>query len=168
MRTIILGGGCFWCIEAVYQQVRGVEKVVSGYAGGDTLDPTYHNHGNHAEVVEVSYNDAEISLEKLMDIFFHVHNPTTLNFQGNDYGEQYRSIVLCNQDELELVQKARKSAQNDWDEPIVTEIKVLDIFYPAEDYHQDYYNQNSNAGYCQVIINPKLEKFRKGFKQYLK
>lgn len=163
MKTIVLGGGCFWCIEAVYQQVKGVEKVVSGYAGGDTPNPTYHNHSHHAEVVQVTYDEAKIQLPTLLDIFFHVHNPTTLNFQGNDYGEQYRSIVLCGEDEVVVAEQAKSDAQKDWDDPIVTEIKVLDTFYPAEDYHQNYYNQNQSAPYCQVVINPKLQKFKERF-----
>lgn len=168
MKTIVLGGGCFWCIEAVYQRVKGVEKVVSGYAGGDQDNPTYHDHGSHAEVVEVTYDETRIKLEKLLEIFFSVHNPTTLNFQGNDYGEQYRSIILCSEDEVEVAETAKKQAESLWDDPIVTEIKVLDTFHAAENYHQDYYNQNQNAGYCQVIINPKLAKFEKKFKEWLK
>lgn len=167
MKTIVLGGGCFWCIEAVYQRVKGVESVVSGYAGGEKDNPTYHDHGNHAEVVQITYDESVVGLDKLLEIFFYVHNPTTLNFQGNDYGEQYRSIILCANDELEVCNKAKEQAQKLWDEPIVTEIKVLDAFYKAEDYHQNYYNNNTSAGYCQVIINPKLEKFSKKFTDYL-
>lgn len=168
MKTIVLGGGCFWCIEAVFQQVKGVENVVSGYAGGTTDNPNYNNIGDHAEVAQISYDEEVINLEQILEIFFGVHDPTTLNFQGNDYGEQYRSIILCEDRELETANKAKEKAQKNWDNPIVTEIKILDKFYPAENYHQNYYNNNTSAGYCQVVINPKLEKFRKNFEKYLK
>lgn len=168
MKTIVLGGGCFWCVEAVYQRVKGVEKVVSGYAGGEEQDPTYDNHGSHAEVVQVAYNENQISLEKLLEIFFYIHNPTTLNFQGNDYGTQYRSIILCAENEVNIAQKIKNESQVLWEEPIVTEIKTLDKFYPAEDYHQDYFIQNQSNPYCQVIINPKIAKFEAQFKEYSK
>ncbi|MCA9323805.1 peptide-methionine (S)-S-oxide reductase MsrA [Candidatus Saccharibacteria bacterium] len=168
MNKIVLGGGCFWCIEAIFQQVKGVESVISGYAGGTTDSPNYSNIGDHAEVAQISYDEKIINLEQILEIFFGVHNPTTLNFQGNDYGEQYRSIILCEDGELETANKAKEKAQSNWDDPIVTEIKVLDKFYPAETYHQNYYNNNTSAGYCQVVINPKLEKFKKNFKAFLK
>lgn len=168
MKTITFGGGCFWCTEAVFQQVRGVDKVVSGYAGGATDNPNYDNIGDHAEVIQVTYDETIVTLETLLEIFFAMHNPTTLNFQGNDYGTQYRSIVLCTKEELETAEKSRDKAQGSWDEPIVTEIKVLDKFYPAEDYHQDYFNKNPSAAYCQVIINPKFDKFRAKFQELLK
>jgi peptide-methionine (S)-S-oxide reductase len=169
MKTIILGGGCFWCIEAVFQRVKGVEKVVSGYAGGSGADPTYHNHGSHAEVIELTYDETTISLEKIFEMFFYTHNPTTLNFQGNDYGTQYRSIILANDStELALAEKVKDESSDLWPKPIVTEVKELDIFYPAEDYHQDYFNQNPQNAYCQVIINPKVAKFEATFAEYLK
>ena len=170
MNTIVLGGGCFWCIEAVFQRVKGVENVVSGYAGGGTeSDPSYFNHGEHAEVVQITYNPEIISLEKLLEIFFGVHDPTTTNQPGTaDSGPSYRSIILCSEAELPIATKARDEAQKNWDDPIITEIKPLDAFYPAEDYHQNYYNQNPEQSYCQVIINPKLAKFRKHFQEYLK
>ena len=168
MKSIVLGGGCFWCVEAVFQRVEGVKKVVSGYAGGDLDNPTYHNHGNHAEVIKVDYDETVITLEELLKIFFASHNPTTLNFQGNDYGTQYRSIILCQKDETESVEQVREQAQSDWEEPIVTEIKVLNTFHEAEDYHQDYFNQNPGNPYCQVVINPKIAKFEKNFQQYKK
>lgn len=169
MNNIVLGGGCFWCIEAVFQRVRGVESVVSGYAGGETPNPTYDNHGNHAEVVRVSYDSTAISLQQLLEIFFGTHDPTTLNQPGTaDVGPGYRSIILCSEEELSTAQSALIEAQKVWEDPIITEIKVLDRFYPAEDYHQNYYNQNPQVGYCQVIINPKLEKFQKKFHDYLK
>ncbi len=167
MKSIVLGGGCFWCIEAIYQQVRGVEEVVSGYAGGSLDNPTYENHGNHAEVVQLSYDENKITLDTILEIFFYVHDPTTLNRQGNDVGTQYRSIILCDESEVELAEKARERAGELWDDPIVTEIQVLDKFFVAEDYHQDYFNQNQNSGYCQVIINPKIAKFQSKFSEYL-
>ena len=169
MKSIVLGGGCFWCIEAVYQRVKGVEGVVSGYAGGDLLNPTYENHGTHAEVVELEYNESEISLEKIIEIFLHVHDPTTVNRQGNDVGMQYRSIILCNDYiDSEIAHSVIRGTKDLWPNPIVTEVSLLDKFYEAEDYHQDYYNQNQNAGYCQVIINPKIAKFEQKFSDYLK
>lgn len=169
MNTIVLGGGCFWCIEAVFQRVKGVENVVSGFAGGDDPDPSYYSHGQHAEVVQITYDSAVITLEKLLEIFFGVHDPTTDNQPGTaDSGPAYRSIILCSEDELEIAHKALEEAQKLWDNPIITEIKVLDAFYPAEDYHQNFYNQNADVPYCQVIINPKLAKFRKHFQEYLK
>ena len=164
-KSIVLGGGCFWCIEAVFQRVKGVESVVSGYAGGDSPDPTYYDHANHAEVIKVSYDAAVIDLETILEIFFHVHNPTTLNRQGNDVGTQYRSIVLYGDDnEKQVAESVKIQSQSDWDDPIVTEIKRLDTFYEAEDNHQDYYNQNPANPYCQVVIDPKLQKFNQKFK----
>ena len=169
MKTIVLGGGCFWCVEAIFQRVKGVTTVTSGYAGGDKADPTYHDHGSHAEVVQVTYAESRVSLEKLLEMFFYAHNPTTLNFQGNDYGTQYRSIILVNDDEeLALAEKVRAASKDLWPDPIVTEIKHLDMFYEAEDYHQDYYKNNQDAGYCQVIINPKIAKFEAKFSDLLK
>ncbi len=168
MKTITLGGGCFWCIEAVFQRVKGIDSAISGYAGGEMINPTYENHGNHAEVVQLNYDEKQISLDTILEIFFYVHDPTTLNRQGNDIGEQYRSIILCNTDETEIAETAKQNAQELWDSPIVTEIKILDNFYKAEDYHQDFYNQNQNNGYCQVVINPKLAKFQSKFSKLLK
>ncbi len=168
MKNIVLGGGCFWCIEAVYQRIKGVEKVVSGYAGGDIANPTYQDHGTHAEVVQVTYKEDEISFEKLLEIFFYVHDPTTMNRQGNDVGTQYRSIILCNsEDEINIANKVKEGSKSLWKDPIVTEIKLLDLFYSGEDYHQNYYNNNQNAGYCQVIINPKIAKFEAKYSDYL-
>lgn len=169
MKSIVLGGGCFWCIEAIYQRVKGVGEVQSGYAGGDTTDPTYHNHANHAEVVRVNFDEAVIDLATIAEIFFHIHNPTSLNRQGNDVGTQYRSIILYEDDEdKEAIIKAKNDAQSDWTDPIVTEIKKLDQFYPAEDYHNDYYNQNQSNPYCQVVIDPKLQKFNQKFATLVK
>lgn len=169
MKSIVVGGGCFWCIEAVFQQVKGVESVVSGYAGGDLANPNYYNHGNHAEVVQLSYDESVITLEELLNIFFSVHDPTTLQQPGTaDVGESYRSIILTSENELDAALKAKDIAQANWDNPIITEIKPLDTFFPAEDYHQNYYQNNPEAGYCRVIINPKLAKFTKNFKNYVK
>lgn len=169
MGTIVLGGGCFWCIEAIFQRVRGVESVISGYAGGDLLNPTYENHGTHAEVIQISYDESVINLDKLLEIFFYVHDPTTVNQQGNDIGSQYRSIILCNDHlETDIARQVIKGSKDLWPNPIVTEVSLLDKFYPAEDYHQDYYNNNQSAGYCQVIINPKIAKFETKFIDLLK
>lgn len=174
MKTIVLGGGCFWCVEAVFQRVKGVEKVVSGYAGGGTdAAPHYMNlhagASEHAEVIEVMYDEQVISLEQLLEIFFGVHDPTTTNQPDTaDNGPEYRSIILCAPDEIDIATKAKEQAQRLWDRPIITEVKPLDAFYPAEAYHQNYYNENKEQGYCQVIINPKLEKFRKNFSSILK
>jgi methionine-S-sulfoxide reductase len=167
--SIVLGGGCFWCIEAIYLRVVGVTKVTSGYAGGDTNEPTYHDHGNHAEVVKIEYDNSKIDLDTILEIFFYVHDPTTINRQGNDVGEQYRSIILCSsENDKTLARQVLDNSRNLWSDPIVTEIKILQKFYEAEDYHQDYFNQNQSNPYCQVIINPKIAKFESKFKQYLK
>ena len=174
MKTIVLGGGCFWCIEAVYQRVKGVEKVVSGYAGGGNDEqPSYMDlhtgKAGHAEVVELTYDPGIVSLETLLEIFFSVHDPTTLNQPGTaDEGPEYRSIILCSKEELDIARRAKEEAQKSWGKPIITEVKELDAFYPAEENHQNFYNNNPNVGYCQVIINPKLEKFVKKYKELLK
>ena len=174
MKTIVLGGGCFWCVEAVFQRVNGVESVVSGYAGGGTdLTPSYNDlhtgkHG-HAEVIEITYNENILSLDTIFEMFFYTHDPTTLNQPGTaDMGEEYRSIILCSADELEKAEAAKADANELWDGKVMTEVKVIDKFYPAEDSHQNFYNENPGAGYCQVIINPKVAKFEKKFAEYLK
>lgn len=169
MKTIVLGGGCFWCVEALFKQVRGVEKVRVGYAGGTLRMPNYHNIGDHAEVVELTYDENTLTLETIFDIFFHIHDPTTVDRQGYDVGAQYRSIILCNDHiETEIARRIMDGNRENWDNPIVTEVDLLDTFYEAEDYHQDYFAKNPNASYCQVIINPKLAKFRQSFKSLLK
>lgn len=168
-KTIVLGSGCFWCIEAVFQQVKGVSEVVSGYAGGEEPDPTYRNHGTHAEVIQATYNESVVTLPQLLEIYFGTHDPTTTNQPDTaDDGPSYRPIILCAEEEIAAVHKAKGTAQSNWDNPIITEIKVLDKFYPAEDYHQDFYNQNQGNPYCQVIINPKLAKFQKKFGKLIK
>ncbi len=168
------GAGCFWCVEAIYQRVNGVIAVESGYAGGHVVDPTYEQvvRGNtgHAEVARVTYNPDVISFEELLEVFWHTHNPTTLNRQGNDVGPQYRSAIFYHNDEQkEAAEKSLKKtdAGDLWDDPIVTEISPLTNYSVAEDYHQNYFNNNPNAGYCSVIIAPKIAKFKKDFPHLL-
>ncbi len=159
----ILGGGCFWCVEAVYERIEGVKSVVSGYAGGDTKNPTYREVSSgrtgHAEVVKVEFNPDTISFEEILKIFWKAHDPTTLNRQGYDVGTQYRSIILYNDEkQREIAEQSKSQAQSDFSDPIVTEIESMGEFYEAEDYHQDYFENNPNAGYCRAIIAPKLDK----------
>lgn len=173
LQTATIGGGCFWCIEAVIQRLKGVEKVVSGYAGGETPDPNYRAvcNGNtgHAEVTQVTFDADVISYEELLVVFMTSHDPTTLNRQGADTGTQYRSAIFYHNDEQKAVAEAVVAQLTpDFDGPIVTEIKALDKFYPAEEYHQDYYNRNTYAGYCQAVINPKIAKLKKMYAHKLK
>jgi len=170
-----LGGGCFWCLEAVYEQVKGVTKVVSGYSGGTLENPTYEQvcseTTGHAEVVQVTFNTELISYDKILHIFFAIHDPTTLNRQGYDIGSSYRSIIFHHSKEQKNTGEAiiDDLDKNDiWENPIVTEIKPLDVFYVAEDYHQNYYQNNKYQPYCQGIISPKLAKFRKEYLSDLK
>ena len=163
-----LGGGCFWCLEAVYQQLHGVSQVVSGYAGGHMVLPDYRTVCNgttgHAEVVQVSYDAEVISYRDLLDVFFTIHDPTTMNRQGADVGTQYRSAIYTHSDEQAEVAReviAAISADGLWRNPIVTEVTPLERFWPAEDYHQNYWANNPNQGYCRVVIAPKVAKFRK-------
>ncbi|MFQ5400956.1 MAG: peptide-methionine (S)-S-oxide reductase MsrA [Anaerolineae bacterium] len=162
-----IGGGCFWCLEAVYLELQGVSKVVSGYAGGHVPNPTYRQictgRTGHAEVVQVTYDPNQVSFRDILEVFFTVHDPTTLNRQGADVGTQYRSVILYHNEEQRQIAEGMIAELNTagvWSDPIVTEVTPLDIFYPAEDYHQDYYRQNSAQPYCQVVISPKLAKFR--------
>ncbi|WP_457746359.1 peptide-methionine (S)-S-oxide reductase MsrA [Sulfurimonas sp.] len=169
---IVLGGGCFWCIEAVYRNVKGVLSAVSGYAGGKRPHPTYESvcsgATGHAEIVDIKYDGDIISLSEILDIFFVIHNPTTLNQQGADKGTQYRSVIYYGDDEQKkVIHNSIAKHQNDFDKPIVTEVTVLPEVYPAEPYHQNYYNLNSSQGYCQVVIAPKLQKFMMTFPQNL-
>lgn len=159
----VLGGGCFWCLEAVYQRIEGVESVVSGYAGGETEDPDYESvstgRTGHAEVVEIEYDPAVITYKEILNIFWKAHDPTTLNRQGADRGTQYRSIILTKDDKQERTARQSKEEaeqSGSFNGPIVTEIVPLMKFYPAEGYHQDYYNRNTHAPYCRVVISPKL------------
>jgi len=160
----VLGGGCFWCLDAVYEQVPGVLKVTSGFAGGTKPNPTYDQvcsgRTGHAEVIRISYDPSKVSYGQLLDLFWKVHDPTTLNRQGADHGTQYRSIILTSTpQEAAEAEASKKKAQALYRDPIVTEIKPLGDFYPAEDYHQDYYRNNKDRNpYCQVVIAPKLKK----------
>ncbi len=163
--TIVLGGGCFWCLEAVYKRVEGVTDVRSGYAGGSDPDPDYKKvcsgSTGHAEVVEVSFDNQLVSLEEVLDIFWQAHDPTTLNRQGADTGTQYRSIILYAGPEQKETAEASIGALEKsgiYTDPVVTEVEPLEKFYPAEEYHRDYYRRNSTAGYCRVVISPKLKK----------
>ena len=165
MKTIFLGGGCFWCLEAVYQQLSGISSIESGYMGGNADNPTYEQvcggDTGHAEVIKIDYDPSIVSLTKILDIFWQIHNPTTLNQQGNDIGSQYRSAVfVIDNSELELVQLSLNHAQTLWSDPIVTQISMASKFYKAENYHQDYYNQHSWQPYCQMVINPKVRKVK--------
>ncbi len=162
-QSIILGGGCFWCIEAAYRRLNGVVNAESGYAGGHVEHPSYKQvctgTTGHAEVVRVTYDTDVISLEDVLEFFWRAHDPTTLNRQGADVGPQYRSIVLCSDERQRAsVEKSMAAAQERFSDPIVTEIVPAGAFYPAEDYHRDYYEQNSRQGYCRLVIQPKLEK----------
>ncbi len=165
---ITLGGGCFWCLEAVYQRIKGVESVVSGYAGGSTQNPSYEDvctgDTGHAEVVQIEYDPEKTDLEKLLDLFWRAHDPTTINRQGADVGSQYRSIILYhNEEQREAAEKSVKKIEEQgmFDDPVVTEIVPLEAFYPAEEYHQNYFEKNPYAGYCSFVIRPKLKKLKK-------
>jgi peptide-methionine (S)-S-oxide reductase len=160
-----LGGGCFWCVEAVYERLPGILSVVSGYAGGETENPTYEDictgKTGHAEVVQIEYDPAKISYEKIIDLFWDAHDPTTLNRQGNDVGTQYRSIILtASEDEARVARESKDRAQPKFNSPIATEIVPLEKFYPAEDYHQDFYRENPMHPYNMAVIRPKLEKLK--------
>ena len=163
--TAIIGGGCFWCVEAQYKMLKGVKKVVSGYAGGTVDNPTYKQVCNgdtgHAEVVEIQYDPALISFKDIIDLFWLAHDPTTLNQQGADIGTQYRSTIMyLNEEQKKIAEASMAEAQKDQADKIVTEIVPLKKFYPAEDYHQDYFANNPTAGYCRVVVGPKVAKFR--------
>ena len=165
LNSATLGGGCFWCLEAVYTRLEGVNSVVSGYAGGNVENPTYEQvctgETSHAEVVKINFDSKETSFETLLEWFWRCHDPTTLNRQGGDIGTQYRSVIYYeNENQKSIAHKSKIDADSSgsFDNPIVTEIHELDVFYPAEDYHHDYYKKNPDAGYCNYIIRPKLEK----------
>lgn len=175
LETATLGAGCFWCVEAIYQRLEGVEKVESGYSGGTVKNPSYEQvctgRTGHAEVIQVTFNPKKLSFKELLEVFFKTHDPTTLNKQGADVGTQYRSAIFYHSDEqkktAEQVKKETNAAKI-WDDPIVTEISPFTVFFKAEPYHQDYYNQNSYQPYCMMVINPKLSKFKKEFSSKLK
>ena len=175
MEVATFAGGCFWCTEAVFLEIKGVEKVVSGYTGGKTINPTYKEictgETGHAEAIQITYDPKQVAYEDLLEVFFGTHDPTTLNRQGADVGTQYRSEIFYHSEEqknkaenyIQLLEKEKL-----YNKPIVTKISSAVVFYPAEDYHQNYYNQNSSQGYCQMVIAPKLEKLRKYYKSKLK
>lgn len=188
LQTAVLGGGCFWCLEALFSKIKGVSKVVSGYAGGETNNPSYKEvssgktgpastrggersstRGGHAETVEITFNPEIISYEDLLNIFFLYHDPTTLNRQGNDVGTQYRSIILYKNDtQRKIAKKVKKEIEEKkiYHNPIVTEIKPLQNFYPGEDYHQKYFEKNPENTYCQIVIAPHLAEFKKFYAKF--
>jgi len=173
--TITLGGGCFWCTEAVFEQLKGVEKVESGYSGGTVANPTYEQvctgKTGHAEVSQITFDPKVISLKDILGVFFTVHNPTTLNRQGDDVGTQYRSVIFYrNAEQKAAAQQAitEIAAANIWNGPIVTEVTPFKAFYKAEDYHQEYFRLHGSQPYCQIIIAPKVAKFREHFRSLLK
>lgn len=173
--TATLGGGCFWCTEAIFKSLKGVETVESGYSGGHTKNPTYKEvctgETGHAEVIQITFDPKIISFDEILEVFFETHDPTSLNRQGADSGTQYRSAIFYHspeQKEKAEAYKARLNKENVFNKPIVTEIKAFDKFYKAEDYHQNYFANNRSQGYCQFVIVPKIEKFKKIFKNKLK
>jgi len=173
--TATFGTGCFWCTEAIFQEVEGVIKVTSGYSGGQVVNPTYKEvcsgTTGHAECLNIVYDPSKISFDELLEIFWKVHDPTTLNRQGADVGTQYRSSIFYHNEAQKATAekyKAELDKSGAWDKPLVTTLEPFVKFYPAEDYHQNYYNNNSGEGYCQFVIRPKLEKFEKVFKSKLK
>jgi peptide-methionine (S)-S-oxide reductase len=173
--TATLGTGCFWCTEAIFQQLKGVLKVTSGYSGGEQVNPTYKDVSTgttgHAEVIQIVYDPAELTFDELLEVFWQTHDPTTLNRQGNDVGPQYRSAIFYHNDEQKAKAEKYKKDLNEsgaFEKPIVTEISPYTAFYKAEDYHQDYYNNNGSQPYCYYVIRPKLEKFQKVFKNKIR
>ncbi len=175
MQQATLAGGCFWCLEAAFQQLKGVTKVTSGYAGGTVPNPTYEavctGRTGHAEVVQIEFDQAVVSYRELLEVFFLIHDPTTLNRQGGDVGTQYRSAIFYHspqqQQEAEAV-IAELAAGKVWDDPIVTEVVPLEAFYPAEEYHRDYFRRNPGQAYCRTVIAPKVAKLRKQYFERLK
>ena len=171
MELATLGGGCFWCTEAVFQQLKGVIKVVSGYSGGTVENPTYDQvltgDTGHAEVIQLEFDPSVISYEEILEVFFETHDPTTLNRQGNDVGSQYRSVIFYHSEEQKLIAEQTKTnldSSGKWKNPIVTQIIQFSKFYEAEEYHQNYFKRNPNQSYCRFVIRPKLDKFEKLFK----
>tara|TARA_B100001094_G_scaffold246185_1_gene242789 strand:- start:1145 stop:1675 length:531 start_codon:yes stop_codon:yes gene_type:complete len=174
IKNIILGGGCFWCTEAIFKKTKGIEKVLPGYIGGKTLNPTYKDIctglTGHAEVISIDYNSEEIMLENILEIFFSTHDPTTLNRQGNDMGTQYRSSIFTNdKEEIEMILDFIKALDesNNFKNKVVTTIENKTTFYVAESYHHDYFENNKNVPYCSIVISPKLEKFKKNKSKFL-
>ena len=172
-RTATFGGGCFWCLEAIFKDLQGVVAVVPGYSGGHVENPTYKqvctDETGHAEVLQITYDPDVIGYRELLEVFFSIHDPTTLNRQGGDIGSQYRSVIFyATEEEKETAKDVITRMADLWDDPIVTELTELSIFYPAEDYHHDYFALNPQQGYCQMVIAPKVVKFRKEFQERLK
>ena len=172
MEKATFGGGCFWCTEAIFQKLKGVDKVESGYAGGTKENPSYNQVcagvTGHAEVIQITFDPDVISYDYLLKIHLSTHDPTTLNYQGADHGTQYRSIILTHDaTQTKTAEQVISEMTSYFDNEIVTEVKPFDVFYKAEDYHQNYYNNNPGQGYCVAVIGPKLEKFRKLFVEYI-
>ena len=175
MDTATFGAGCFWCVEAIFQELEGVESVISGYSGGTLDNPTYDDittgTSGHAEVAQITFDPEKIGYMDLLMIFFQTHDPTSLNKQGNDFGPQYRSAIFYHNDEQKMMAEMTRNqldATDTWEKPIVTEISALKKFYKAEKYHQDYFTKNENIPYCQLVIQPKVDSFREMFKDKLK
>ena len=173
MQSIVLGGGCFWCLDAGYRLIEGVTAVTSGYAGGKSPDPDYYSVASgatgNAEVVKVTFDSSVISLEDVLDIFWAMHNPTTLNRQGNDVGTQYRSVIFVqSESQKDIANESMQRVAKLWEDPVITEIATLDHFYEAESEHQNYFEKHPDMAYCQVIINPKLAKLREKFASRIK
>lgn len=175
LESVVFGGGCFWCTEAIFKQLRGIVGVIPGYAGGSIISPTYEQicsgTTGHAEVIKIDFDPTQISFDDLLSVFFSVHDPTTLNHQGHDIGIQYRSVIFFTTIKQESIVRAkidRLIAEEIYADPIVTEIKPLDNFYEAEDYHHDYFLKNPSQSYCQIVINPKLKKFKDQWKSLIK
>lgn len=171
--TATLGGGCFWCTEAVFQELRGVQHIESGYTGGTVANPSYQQvcdgSTGHAEVTRITFDPAQVSYRELLEIFFTIHDPTTLNRQGNDIGTQYRSVIYYHDEaQRDTAHRVMAEMANVWDAPLVTELSPLGAYYPAESYHQNYYRQNPLQGYCAFVVAPKVVKFRKRFADRLK
>jgi peptide-methionine (S)-S-oxide reductase len=175
MEIATFGNGCFWCTEAVFQKLKGVEQVVSGYSGGKVKNPTYKEVCSgltgHAEVLQITFDPSVISYEELLEVFWNTHDPTTLNRQGNDIGTQYRSVVFYHSEEQKAKAEQYKQQLTEaavWSDPIVTEISPASVFYPAEDYHQNYFNQHGDEPYCNFVVRPKVEKFVNKYADKLK
>ncbi|OGY07112.1 MAG: peptide-methionine (S)-S-oxide reductase [Candidatus Blackburnbacteria bacterium RIFCSPHIGHO2_02_FULL_39_13] len=173
MEKVTLAGGCFWCTGAVFKRLRGVISVIPGYSGGTKTSPTYEEVSNgmtvHAESIQITFDPKIINFEKLLEVFWKLHDPTTLNCQGTDIGTQYRSAIFYETEkQREIAEKSKKEAQKDFADPIVTEITLFTAFYPAEAYHENYYSRNRESLYCRIVIDPKLQKLMKEFKKEVK
>lgn len=174
-KTVVFAGGCFWCTEAIFNELKGVKKVVSGYSGGNVANPTYEQvctgQTGHAECTQITYDPTQVTFAELLEVFWMTHDPTTLNRQGADHGTQYRSAIFYTDEDQKqeaIAYKAKLEKEKIWSDPIVTEITKFEKFYPAENYHQEYYQNNPNQGYCRIVITPKIEKFKKIFADKLK